>query len=139
MNNSIAAYAGKGKNYCTTTSLLTRVHINSGVHLVGYHSFWTSVLTLLKVKIPNQLSLHITSMDRENMVRFYRNHDFQTKKKRKRLEHEIFKKKFIEYQKDVVRNATYESRTGCATEQERVRKVLANMVYLDTRGETSTR
>ena len=119
MNNSIAAYAPKGKHYCTTISLLTRVHAAAGVHLVGYHRFWTLVLTQLEVYIPVQLNLHLLDMDKEKVVRFHRDHDFQTKKKRKRLEHEKFKKEFLEHQKDVARNATYESRTGCAKSNEK--------------------
>ena len=119
MNNSIAAYAAKGKNYSTTISLLTRVHAAAGVHLVGYHRFWTLVLNQLEVNIPVQLNLHLLDMDGEKVKRFHRDHDFQTKKKRKRLEHEKFKKEFLEHQKDVARNATYESRTGCAQSKEK--------------------
>ena len=114
MNNSIAAYAGKGKHYGGTSSLLTRVLVAAGVHLVGYHHFWTSVLNLLQVKIPHQLHLHFLAMDKEKAVRFHRDHDVKNKAKRKTLEHEKLKELVVAHQKDVSRNATYESRTGCA-------------------------
>ena len=58
-------------------------------------------------------------MDREKVVQFHCNHDFQTKKKRKRLEHEKFKMEYANYQKDVARSATYASCTGCAPSNER--------------------
>ena len=115
MNNSVAAFANKGKHYGSTTSLITRVAIAAGIHLVGYHHFWNACLTALEVKIPHQLELRLLSMDNEKVARYHRDHEYGTKAKRKRLEHEKFKKEFIAHQKDVERNATYESRTGCAT------------------------
>ena len=113
MNNSVAAYANKGKHYGGTSSLLTRVHIAAGIHLVGYHHFWTSCLESLEVSIPHQLHLHLLSMDKEKAARYHRDHDFQNKAKRKRLEHEKFHKEYLDWQKDLARNATYKSRTGC--------------------------
>ena len=113
MNNSIAAYAGKGKNYAGTASLLTRVHVAACVQLVGYHYFWTSVLDALQVKIPRRLHLKFLSMDKEKVVRFHRDHEFKSKAKRKSLEHKKLNALFVQYQKDVARNATYKSQTGC--------------------------
>ena len=114
MNNSCAAYANKGKHYGGTSSLLTRVLIAAGVHLVGYHHFWTSCLNLLEVKIPHQFHLHLLAMDKEKVARYHRDHDFKNKAKRKKLEHEKFYNEYVAHQKDVARNLTYESRTGCA-------------------------
>ena len=113
MNNSIAAYAAKGKNYAGTSSLLTRVHVAAGMHLVGYHHLWTSVLDLLQVKIPPQLHLQFMSMDKEKVVRFHCDHEFKTKVKRRRIEHEKLNAVYLQYQKDVARNAMYKSQTGC--------------------------
>ena len=113
MNNSVAAYANKGKHYGGTSSLLTHVHIAAGVHLVGYHHFWTSCLKQLEVQIPYQLHMHLLSLDKEKAARFHRDHNFENKRKRKRLEHEKFYKEYIAHQKDVARNDTYESCTGC--------------------------
>ena len=113
MNNSVAAYAAKGKNYAGTSSLLTRVHVAAGVQLVGYHHFWTSVLDSLQVDIPHQLHLKFLAMDREKVVRFHRDHEFKSKAKRKRLEHNKLNALYVEYQKDVARNAVYKSQTGC--------------------------
>ena len=89
--------------------LLTRVHVAADVHLVGYHHFWTSVLNSLQVDIPHQLHLKLLAMDKEKVVRFHRDHEFKSKAKRKRLEHEKLNALFVEYQKDVSRNATYKS------------------------------
>ena len=58
-------------------------------------------------------------MDKEKAIRFHRDRDFKTKKKRKRLEHEKFKNEFVNHQKDVARNATYQSLTGCAQSKEK--------------------
>ena len=114
LNNSVSAFANKGKHYGSTTSLITRVSIAAGIHLVGYHHFWTSCLTELEVQIPLQLELRLLSMDKEKVARYHRDHEYETKVKRKRLEHEKFKNEFIAHQKDIQRNATYDPRTGCA-------------------------
>ena len=113
MNNSIASYANKGRHYGGTSSLLTRVLVAAGVHLVGHHHLWTSILTLLEVHIPYQLNLQLLTMDKERAVRFHRDHDYQYKKRRKRLEHDKFRQEYIAHQKDVARNATYQSCTRC--------------------------
>ena len=52
-------------------------------------------------------------MDKEKVVQFYHNHKFKTKAKRKRLEHKKLKELVVAHEKDVARNATYKSRTGC--------------------------
>ena len=57
-------------------------------------------------------------MDKEKVVRYHRDHEYKTKVKRKRSEHEKFKKEFFAHQKDVQRNLTYDPRTGCATEPQ---------------------
>ena len=101
MHNGIAAYAGKGKHYVGTSSLITRFLIAAGVHLVGYHHFWISCFNLLEVTIPYQLHSHLISLDKEKLICYYRDHDFQNKAKRKRSEHKKFTKKYVAYQKDV--------------------------------------
>ena len=53
-------------------------------------------------------------MDKEKALQFHCDHDFKNKSKRKWLEHDKLKDIFIAHQKDIARNATYESRTGCA-------------------------
>ena len=113
MNNSVASYANKGKHYGGTSSLLTRVYISAGIQLVGYHHFWTACLTALEVEIPRQLQVHLLQLDKVKVARYHRDHDFKNKAKRKRLEHEKFTKEYQDWQKDVARNATYASRTGC--------------------------
>ena len=118
MSNSVAVFANKGKHYGSTTSLITRISIAAGVHLVGYHHFWTSCLIALEVKIPHQLELRLVAMDKEKVARYDRDHEYKTKVKRKRSEHEKFKKEFFAHQKDVQRNLTYDPRTGCATEPQ---------------------
>ena len=40
MNNSVAAYAPKIKNFSGTLSLKTRVGIAAGGLALGYYSFW---------------------------------------------------------------------------------------------------
>ena len=68
MNNSVVAFANKGKHYGSTTSLLTRVSVAAGIHLVGYHHFWTTCLKALEVHIPQQLELRLLSMDKEKVA-----------------------------------------------------------------------
>ena len=116
INNSVASYANKGKHYSGTSSLITRVLIAAGIHLVGYHHFWTSCFDLLEVNIPTPLHLHLLALDKEKVSRYHHDHDFKNKVKRKRSEHEKFAKEYLVHQKDVNRNATYQSHTGCADE-----------------------
>lgn len=58
-------------------------------------------------------------MDNEKVARHHCDHQYKTKAKRKRLEHEKFKEEFIAHQKDIKRNTTYDPRTGCATALEK--------------------
>lgn len=51
INNKIAAYAGKGKHYAGTSSIINRVLIADGVHLVRYHHFWIFCFNLFEVAI----------------------------------------------------------------------------------------
>ena len=71
MNNSIAAYTGKDKHYAGTSSLITRVLIADGVHLVGCHHFWISCFKLLEVTIMYQLHSHLLSLDKEEVIRYH--------------------------------------------------------------------
>ena len=87
MNNSVAAYANKGKHYSGTSPLLTQAHIAAGIHLVNHHHFWTSCLNSLEVKIPPQIHLQWLALDNESAARYHRNHAFKSYAKRKRLEH----------------------------------------------------
>ena len=57
MNNSIASYAQKGLQFSGTWSLVTRVMIAAGIQLVGYHSFWSSVVHALESPVAPQFEL----------------------------------------------------------------------------------
>ena len=52
MNRSVCKYVQKGTNFCRTTSLITRVHVAAGIHLVGNHFFWVTIMRLLNLSIP---------------------------------------------------------------------------------------
>ena len=54
MNRSIAKYVPKGTNFCTTTSLITRVYIAASIQLVGHHFFWEEIMKSLGLTITPQ-------------------------------------------------------------------------------------
>ena len=51
MNNSVAAYAPKIKNFLGTLSLRTRVGIAAGVLALGYHQFWEWIFVVLGIEM----------------------------------------------------------------------------------------
>ena len=56
MNHSVAAYAPKGKTYCLTPSLTTRVAIAAGVANVGKKVFWERAFKEFNIPFDTNLS-----------------------------------------------------------------------------------
>ena len=63
MNQSVAAYAPKGKTYSLTNSLDTRVSIAGSIQIVGYYSFWDQVFHKLNIDMDPNLRKHLQSRD----------------------------------------------------------------------------
>ena len=76
LNRSVAKYVPKGTNFCTTTSLVTRVFTAAGIQLVGNHFFWVQVMKLLGLLIPVQMELYLFDLDKRKLRYFCSEHDF---------------------------------------------------------------
>ena len=123
LNRSVAKYVPKGTNYCTTTSLITRVYLAAGIQLVGNHFLWTEIFRTLSLSIPVQTELYLLDLDKRKLRNFCREHDFANMAKRKKKEHEKVRAHLEQVKRDQQRNATYTSRTGCEIERETSDKV----------------
>ena len=64
MNNSVNAYAAKGKTYSLTTSLDTRVAIAAATQVLGYHQLWTQIYNAFDIELDGNLSSHLRSRDK---------------------------------------------------------------------------
>ena len=64
MNQSVAAYAPKGKTFSLTDSLDTRVLIAGSIQIVGYFTFWDQVFRKLNIVMDPNLRKHLHSKDR---------------------------------------------------------------------------
>ena len=64
MNQSVAAYAPKGKTFSLTDSLDTRVSIAGSIQIVGYFKFWDQVFRKLNIVMDPNLRKHLQSRDR---------------------------------------------------------------------------
>ena len=118
LNRSVSKYVPKGTNFCTTTSLITRVYIAAGIQLVGNHFLWTNVMKALNLDIPIQTELYLLDLDKRKLRNFCREHDFANMAKRKKKEHEKIRAQIEQAKNDAKRNATYTSRTGCEIEEK---------------------
>ena len=133
MNRSVAKYVPKGTNYCSTTSLITRVYIAAGIQLVGYHYLWEQIMEALGLSIPVQTELYLLDLDKQKLRNFCREHDFANMAKRKEKEHENFGVHIKQAKKDRSRDATYSSRTGCddtTTDENNKRKGVRSSVMV---------
>ena len=63
MNNSVNAYAQKGKTYSLTTSLDTRVAIAAATQVLGYHSFWKRIFKAFSIELDGNLSAQLKARD----------------------------------------------------------------------------
>ena len=64
MNQSVAAYAPKGKTFSLTESLDTRVAIAGGIQIVGYETFWEHVFHAFDIDMDNNLRKHLATKDK---------------------------------------------------------------------------
>ena len=63
MNNSVAAYAPKTKNFSGTLSLKTRVSIAAGVLALGYFGFWDQVFDEIGIEMDNTFASSLKARD----------------------------------------------------------------------------
>ena len=64
MNQSVAAYAPKGKTFSLTSSLDTCVAIAAGIQVLGYLQFWELIFGTLDVHMDANLRKHLQSKDK---------------------------------------------------------------------------
>jgi len=83
MNNSVAAFAPKIKNFSGTFSLKTRVGITAGVLALEYLDFWTRIFDKLGLEMDSVLHSALTARDKKKWSRCgasIRNKDSKNKK-----------------------------------------------------------
>ena len=64
MNQSVSAFAPKGKTYSLMTSLDTRVAIAGGIQIVGYKTFWELVFHAMDIDMDDNLRKHLANKDK---------------------------------------------------------------------------
>ncbi len=64
MNNSVAAFAPKIKNFSGTLSLKTQVGIAAGVLALGYLDFWTQIFDKLGLEMDSVFQSALTARDK---------------------------------------------------------------------------
>ena len=69
LNKSVSSYAPKDRTFCSTQSLATRVSIAAAVQIAGYHVFWTGVFRSLNLEVNDNLTAHLTQLDRSKEKR----------------------------------------------------------------------
>ena len=82
LNNSVNAYAPKGRTYSLTASLDTRVAIVGGVQVVGYYYFWKKVFNALDLDMDANLRKHLQAKDKKKKGKSTRQKSKEGKKKR---------------------------------------------------------
>ena len=115
LNRSVAKYVPKGTNFCTTSSLITRVYIAAGIQLVGNHFLWVETMRALNLSVPIQTELYFLDLDKRKLRNFCREHDFANMARRKKREHEKVRAHLEQVKRDRAKNLLYESQIGCDT------------------------
>ena len=102
MNQSVAAYAPKGRTYSLTSSLDTCVAIAGGTQIVGYLSFWERVFEALDLDMDDNLRKHLKSKDKHKKKKSKKQVSKEGKKRRSEKKYEKLNKahdKWIEQQR----------------------------------------
>ena len=64
MNNSVCAYAPKGRTYSSTTSLDCRVAIAGCVQIMGYKSLWKRLFPFFNLPLDATFAKELTKRDK---------------------------------------------------------------------------
>ena len=107
MNNSVAAFAPKTKNFSGTLSLRTRVAIAAGVMALGYEIFWTQVLDELGIEMDAVFRSSLQSRDRKKDKKRKRQKSKVGKLKRRKTDIEKFADSHKEQMEDARTGKTY--------------------------------
>ena len=109
MNNSIASYAPKGRTFCGTMSLSTRVQIACAVHNIGNLETWTLIYKSFGLDLPLSLYELYKSRDRANFMIKNRQQTRGYKINRKKKDHDKFYSERQRQKADLKAGLTYES------------------------------
>ena len=109
MNNSVASNAPKTKNFCGTTSLLTRVGISGAVMALGYEEFWTRVFTELNLEMDSVFRGTLRTRDVKKDAKRVRQRSKQGKIKRREKYYATMAQSHTEQMNDAKTGNTYGS------------------------------
>ena len=107
MNNSVASYAPKNKNFCGTMSLRARVGIAGSIMALGYEEFWERVFMELNLEMDT--TFRSTLRDRDNKKNKKRKRQGSKEGKTKRREKYLanFAEQHKEQMEDAKTGKTY--------------------------------
>lgn len=92
MNNSVAAYAPKIKNFSGTLSLKIRVGIAAGVLALGYFIFWNRVFDALDLEMDSVFATALRARDKKKTQKRHRQKSNAGKLKQRKTELNTFTK-----------------------------------------------
>ena len=107
MNNSVAAYAPKVKNFSGTLSLKTRVGIAAGVLALGYFRFWNRVFDALHLDMDSVFATALKARDKKKTQKRVRQKSPTGKLKRRKTELATIGKSHKEQMEDARTGKTY--------------------------------
>ena len=88
MNQSVSAFAPKGKTYSLSTSLDSRVGIAAGVRNVGYKTLWSTLFSSFRLTFDSDLDSYLTDMDTSKSKKRERSETIEGKRKRSKRKRE---------------------------------------------------
>ena len=124
MNNSVAAYAPKTKNFSGTISLKTGVDIAAGVLSLGYFQFWKQVFQELHIEMDDEFATTLLTHDKKKEAKNERQESFGAKTKQRKVYNEKFGKAHAEQMNNVKTDKTYGARVALKTAMKKAQKTL---------------
>ena len=115
MNNSVASYAPKTKNFNGTLSLKTRVGTAAAVMSLGYHTFWTRVLNELGLEMDDVFESSLMGRDCKKEKKRKRQKSKCGKLQRRKTDLEKFAEAHREQMDDARTGKTYGAGVALAT------------------------
>ena len=88
MNQSVSAFAPKGKTYSLSTSLDARVGIAAGILNVGNNALWKTLFSFFRLTFDADLSSYLMQMDTNKNKKRARSETIEKKRKRSRRKRE---------------------------------------------------
>ena len=91
MNQSVSAFAPKGKTFSRIQSLETRVAIAVVIQIKGYEAFWDIIFTECNMKLDDNLRAYLRRMDKQKRRKRQLAESKTSKLKRSKVRHQKLK------------------------------------------------